>query len=96
MQHQKFREFIKSVFLLEDYIKRTFTYEGFKVTFAQIQRAVENLPARQREAFELVVIKGMLQDDAAKEMGVKQPNVMRYVNFACEKLKLALFGEGVE
>lgn len=49
-----------------------------------------DLTNRQRKAIDLVFFEGMTQEDAAEEMGIKQPNVKAYIDIGINKIKTNL------
>lgn len=57
---------------------------------ARIDRAIKDLPERQREAFVLKRIQGLSYEQAGKEMGVSPRTVEHQVKTATTKLRRAL------
>ena len=45
------------------------------------------LTERQKEAIELVYFEGLTQSEAAKRMGISQPNVSSYIDYSLKKMK---------
>ena len=66
-------------------------YAGRHISIKMLRDAKRVLAPRQKQAFDLVFEKGMKQQDAADEMKMAQPNIVRYTSTALSKMRGYLF-----
>jgi DNA-directed RNA polymerase specialized sigma24 family protein len=68
--------------------------DGLAVSVFDLERLLEQLPARQREAVQLVVLEDLPVADVARRMGgIASATVSQYAGAALEQIAASYFGD---
>jgi FixJ family two-component response regulator len=91
------REAYRNYHQLQQYVQATgnhcLTYKGLTISFYDLDKNINKLSPRKKEAFYLNVIIDMKQKDVAERMGITCVSVGQYVAQACSQLA-ELYFEG--
>jgi DNA-directed RNA polymerase specialized sigma subunit len=92
------REVYRNYNQFKEYVQNTgndiIEYRGLTISFFDLDKNINKLSPRKKEAFYLNVIVDMKQKDVAEVMGITCVSVGQYTNQACEQLaKLYFEGE---
>ena len=96
-QHRVLREALRHYKELEDLFIRTGTvvisHSGLDICFLDLQKALNKLSARKKEAIYYNVILDMKQKDVAKVMGITTVSVGQYVESGFAQIAKEYFAE---
>jgi len=91
------REIYRNYHQLKEYVQNTgndtITHKGLTISFFDLDKNINKLSPRKKEAFYLNVIIDMKQKDVAEHMGITCVSVGQYVAQACQQLA-ELYFEG--
>ena len=85
--YSQFKEYVRATG------KDTIEYKGLTISFFDLDKNINKLSPRKKEAFYLNVIVDMKQKDVAEIMGITCVSVGQYVAQACQQLA-ELYFEG--
>lgn len=85
--YRQFQEFVRSTG------QDTIEHGGFSISFFDLEKGINNLSPRKKQAFLLNVILDMKQRDVAEQMGITTVSVGQYVEAAMQQLEKEHFGD---
>jgi DNA-directed RNA polymerase specialized sigma24 family protein len=89
------REVYRNYNQFKEYVRATgndtITHKGITISFFDLDKNINKLSPRKKEAFYLNVILDMKQKDVAEIMGITCVSVGQYTNQACEQLAKTYF-----
>ncbi|BDD10580.1 DNA-directed RNA polymerase sigma-70 factor [Fulvitalea axinellae] len=86
-------ETIRTGTFSEDQVNQLYAY---KELYGELDKAIDNLPERCREVFEMSRFSGLGNKEIAKELGVSVKAVEGHITKALSKIRTHLMSKGVE